>query len=110
MPKSSPEQLRARLAGCITPVATPFDAEGRISRANFGVVLDFLAAQGVTGIVPGDLIGEYPALSVDERRQLIDATVELSRGRFVVAALVSDASIATAMELAHFAEHAGVDA
>jgi 4-hydroxy-tetrahydrodipicolinate synthase len=110
MPKSSPEQLRARLAGCITPVATPFDAEGRISRANFAVVLDFLAAQGVTGIVPGDLIGEYPALSVDERRQLIEATVELGRGRLVVAALVSDASIATAMELARFAERAGVDA
>src|SRR5262245_61670842 len=110
MGKASPEQLRARLTGCITPVATPFDADGRISRANFGVVLDFLAAQGVTGIVPGDLIGEYPALSIDERKRLIESTVELGRERFVVAALVSDASISTAMELARFAERAGVDA
>ena len=86
------------------------DAEGRISLANFPPVLDFLASHGVTGIVPGDLIGEYPALSVDERRQLIEAAAELSRGRFVVAALVSDASIDTAMELARFAERVGVDA
>lgn len=110
MGKASPEQLRARLAGCIAPVATPFDAEGRISVADFRAVLDFLASQGVTGIVPGDLIGEYPALSIAERRQLIEATVELGRGRFVIAALVSDASIDTAMDLARFAERAGVDA
>ena len=110
MEKASPEELRARLTGCITPVATPFDGEGRISLANFRVVLDFLASQGVTGIVPGDLIGEYPALSIDERRQLIEAAVELGRGRFIVAALVSDASIETAMELARFSERMGVDA
>ena len=77
---------------------------------NFRTVLDFLAAQGVTGIVPGDLIGEYPALSLDERRQLIEATVEFGRGRFVVAALVSDVSIDTAIGLARFAEQAGADA
>ena len=110
MGKASPEGLQARLTGCITPVATPFDGEGRISLANFRVVLDFLASQGVTGIVPGDLIGEYPALSLDERRQLIEAAVELGRGRFIVAALVSDASIETAMELARFSERTGVDA
>jgi len=106
----SPNALRSRLVGCITPVATPFDAEGRFSRAGFEAVLDFLAGEKVTGVVPGDLIGEYPALSVEERQQLIEATVELGRGRFVVAALVSDASIDTAMGLARFAERAGADA
>jgi len=79
-------------------------------RANFGVVLDFLAAQGATGVVPGDLIGEYPALSLDERKQLIEAAVELGRGRLLIAALVRDASLDTAIELARFAERAGVDA
>jgi 4-hydroxy-tetrahydrodipicolinate synthase len=105
-----PDALRARLVGCIAPVATPFDASGKISLDGFAEVLDFLASQGVTGIVPGDLIGEYPALSVEERQQLIEATVKLGRGRFIVAALVSDASIDTAMGLARFAEGAGVDA
>jgi dihydrodipicolinate synthase/N-acetylneuraminate lyase len=81
----SPNALRSRLVGCITPVATPFDAEGRFSRAGYQTVLDFLASQNVTGIVPGDLIGEYPALSVAERQQLIEVAVELSDGRFVVA-------------------------
>jgi len=105
-----PDALRARLVGCIAPVATPFDASGKISLDCFAAVLDFLASQGVTGIVPGDLIGEYPALSVEERQQLIGATVKLGRGRFIVAALVSDASIDTAIGLARFAESAGVDA
>lgn len=107
---TTPHALRARLAGCIAPVATPFDSQGRISLEAFRTVLDFLAARGVTGIVPGDLIGEYPALSLEERQQLIEATVEIGEGRFIVAALVSDASIDTAMQLARFAERAGVDA
>ena len=107
---TDPQALRARLAGCIAPVATPFDAQGRISLAGFRAVLDFLAARGVTGIVPGDLIGEYPALSLEERQQLIEATVEYGERRFIIAALVSDASIDTAMQLARFAERAGVDA
>jgi 4-hydroxy-tetrahydrodipicolinate synthase len=107
---TSPDALRARLCGCIAPVVTPFDAEGRISLSGFSAVLDFLASQGVGGIVPGDLIGEYPALSLEERQQLIEAAVKLGRGRFVVAALVSDASIDTAMGLARFAERAGADA
>ena len=105
-----PAVVHARLVGCIAPVATPFDAGGNISLAGFRTVLDFLAAQGVTGIVPGDLVGEYPALSPDERRQLIEATVELGRGRFVVVALVSDASIDSAIGLARFAERTGADA
>lgn len=105
-----PHALRARLAGCIAPVATPFDTQGKISLEAFRTVLDFLAARGVTGIVPGDLIGEYPALSLEERQQLIEAAVEIGEGRFIVAALVSDASIDTAMQLARFAERAGVDA
>ena len=107
---TTPHALRVRLAGCIAPVATPFDAQGRISLTGFRTVLDFLAARGVTGIVPGDLIGEYPALSLEERQQLIEAAVECGQGRFVIAALVSDASIDTAMHLARFAERAGVDA
>jgi len=41
----SPNALRSRLVGCITPVATPFDAEGRFSRAGFEAVLDFLAGE-----------------------------------------------------------------
>jgi 4-hydroxy-tetrahydrodipicolinate synthase len=104
------DRVRGRLAGCIAPIVTPFDAAGELSLHGLAAVLDFLAAQRVTGIVPGDLVGEYPALSLEERRQLIEGTVKLGRGRFVVVALVSHPSAQTAIALARFAERAGADA
>jgi 4-hydroxy-tetrahydrodipicolinate synthase len=88
---------------------TPFDETGAISLGGLAAVLDFLAAQGVTGIVPGDLVGEYPALSLREREQLIEGAAGLGRRRFVVIALVSHPSAETAVALARFAERAGAD-
>lgn len=88
---------------------TPFDETGAISLGGLAAVLDFLAAQGVTGIVPGDLVGEYPALSLREREQLIEGAAGLGRRRFVVIALVSDPSAETAAALAQHAERAGAD-
>src|SRR3954463_11031893 len=107
---TSPDALRARLSGCIAPIVTPFDASGTLSLQGLATVLDFLAAEGVTGVVPGDLVGEYPALSLEERQSLVEGAVKLGRGRFVVIALVSHASATTAEGLARFAERSGADA
>lgn len=104
------ESFRARLSGCIAPIVTPFDESGRVSQSGLRAVLDFLAEKGASGIVPGDLVGEFPALSMEEREQLIEGTVKLGRGRFVVVALVSHPNAQTAVSLARFAERAGVDA
>ncbi len=107
---NSPDAVRAKLKGCIAPVVSPFDAAGQVSLDGLGVVLDFLAARGVTGIVPGDLVGEHPALSLEERQQLVEGTVRLGGGRFSVIALVSDPNTHTAQALARHAEHSGADA
>lgn len=107
---ATPNSVRARLAGCIAPIVTPLDSEGVICLPALETMLEFHAAQGVTGIVPGDLVGEYPALSHIERETLIDAVVRFGQGRFAVVALVSHASIDTAVKLARFSERAGVDA
>lgn len=106
---ASPDGVRARLAGCIAPIVTPFDATGALSMNGLAAIIDFLAAAGVSGIVPGDLVGEYPALSLAERQGLIEGSVKFGGGRCVVIALVSHASVDTAIELARFAERAGVD-
>jgi 4-hydroxy-tetrahydrodipicolinate synthase len=88
---------------------TPFDKAGALSLDGFAALLDFLAAQGVTGIVPGDLVGEYPAISLEERQKLIESAVSIGRKRFLVIALVSHPSAETAVSLARFAERSGAD-
>ncbi len=106
---TSANGVRARLAGCIVPIVTPFDEAGAFAPDGFAAVLDFLASQGATGVVPGDLVGEYPALSLQERQRLIEGAASLGRKRFVVIALVSHPSTETAVALAQHAERAGAD-
>ena len=85
----SPVDARARLGGVIVPTVTPFDAQGRLDLPAFRDVLEFLVAQGANAVVPGDLVGELFALTLDERRTLLAEAVAACRGRMLVIALTA---------------------
>lgn len=100
--------IRASLAGVIAPIVTPFNAGGSLSLDGLAALIDFLVDADVAGVVPGDLVGEFPALSLVERRSLMEGCVKFSKGRLNVIALVSHPNMETAIELARFAESVGV--
>jgi 4-hydroxy-tetrahydrodipicolinate synthase len=97
------------LRGLVTPIVTPFDREGALSPSGLSRVLEFLADAGVAAVIPGDLVGEFFALSLDERRRLVEATVSAVRGRMVVIALTADTSLDNAVALARSAQRTGAD-
>jgi 4-hydroxy-tetrahydrodipicolinate synthase len=101
--------LRKGLAGVVAPIVTPYDERGEVSRSGLRAVVDFLSEAGVAAVIPGDLIGEFFSLTVDERRRLAAETVELAQGRLLVIALTADASPGNAVELARAADKAGAD-
>lgn len=105
----TPEEARSRLRGVIVPTVTPFDAQGRLALPVFRRVLDYVAEQGASGVIPGDLVGEVFALTMDERRALITEAVASCRGRMTVIALTAAPSVEDAIELARFARDTGVD-
>ena len=103
------DQLRERLKGLIVPMVTPFDAEGRLALPAVHRIIHFLLEGGVDGIIPGDLVGEFHALTLEERRFLLKESIHVAKGRMVVIGLTADPSLSNAIELARFAREVGAD-
>lgn len=104
------DQLRERLKGLIVPMVTPFDPEGRLALSAVHRVIHFLLDGEVDGIIPGDLVGEFHALTLEERRILLRESVQAAKGRMLVIGLTADPSLGNAIELARFAREVGADA
>ena len=100
------------LPGLIVAPLTPFTADLRVDepalRREIDYVVDDCAATMV--VAAGVETQEYTYLSLDERKALIRATIELVGGRVPVMVGVSHASFRTAIELAHDAERLGAAA
>ncbi|WP_024302963.1 dihydrodipicolinate synthase family protein [Pseudogulbenkiania sp. MAI-1] len=60
------------LRGVYTVVATPFKEDGAIDFEGFGNNLDYYADNGGYGVVVAGTLGEYSAMTVDERKQLFE--------------------------------------
>lgn len=69
------------LRGVYTVVATPFDADGQIDFGAFGDNLDYYASNGGFGVVVAGTLGEYSAMSLDERKQLFEFAAKRLNGR-----------------------------
>lgn len=100
---------RERLRGVIVPTVTPFDKRGEVDFGAFRALLEFLASQGVNGVVPADLVGEMFSLTMSERRKLLEVAVDACAGRMTVVALTSSPSVLEAVELARYARDVGAD-
>lgn len=80
-----------KFEGIYTPVITPHREDGSIDRDAFVVMIDYLIAAGVHGIINGGSTGEYYAQSMEERldmasfaHQVIDGRVPLIVGTVAV--------------------------
>ncbi|HYI19292.1 MAG TPA: dihydrodipicolinate synthase family protein, partial [Solirubrobacteraceae bacterium] len=73
-------------------------------------IVDRLVAGGVGGLVPGGSTGEFTTLAHDERRVLVEATVEAAAGRVPVVAGTGALSTRETVELSVHAERAGAAA
>jgi len=70
-----------KFQGIITPVITPFKADGAIDLNAFAEQIDHLVAAGVHAIVSGGSTGEYYAQSLEERIDLARFARERTAGR-----------------------------
>ena len=64
--------MRTSVKGIIVPVVTPFDEREEIDEGALHVILDFLIQRGVHGLFPVGSQSEFFALTVDEKKRLID--------------------------------------
>ncbi|MBI3973390.1 MAG: dihydrodipicolinate synthase family protein [Chloroflexi bacterium] len=97
------------LRGVVPPLVTPFTSDGEVDCASLRRLCEFLIVAGVDGLYPCGTTGEFPLLSLDERRAVVETVVEAAAGRVPVFAHVGTASTREAVELARHAAAAGAD-
>jgi len=93
----------------LTPSITVFDAEGNLDAAGNRAVYEHLIAGGVDGIVVMGSTGEFPAMSMDMQKELIDIAVECIKGRTRLLVGTSRMIAAETAELSTYAHTRGVD-
>jgi 4-hydroxy-tetrahydrodipicolinate synthase len=98
--------------GLIVAPLTPFTAVLDVDEKALARQIDYIIAssQPTMIVAAGVETQEYTYLSFEQRRHLIQATIELVGGRVPVMVGISHPSFKTSVELAHFAERLGAAA
>ena len=102
-----PEPFHGVLPALITPFTDDGDA---IDTRALGAIVERLIAAGVGGLVPGGSTGEFTTLTNEERRQLVEVTLEAAADRVPVVAGTGALSTRATVELSRHAERAGATA
>lgn len=96
--------------GSIPALVTPFTAGGAVDEKAFADHVDWVIAEGSSGLVPVGTTGESPTLSHDEHKRVVELCVEIANKRVPVIAGAGSNNTTEAIELAEHAEQAGADA
>jgi 4-hydroxy-tetrahydrodipicolinate synthase len=100
----------SRLRGSIVPVITPFDDAGQIDERTLETLIDWQIASGSHGISVTGTTGEPSALSLDERRRMLDLAKAAVGGRVPFVPGTGTNNIDETIMLTQHAERIGVDA
>lgn len=76
--------ISERFPGIYAAMATPLTQDGEIDPAGIARVVDYLFANGVTGLSILGSTGEGPALTNAQRQRALEATLEAANGRGAV--------------------------
>jgi dihydrodipicolinate synthase/N-acetylneuraminate lyase len=105
-------QCRVALSGAMISVATPTTPTFELDLDAYRRNLEFMIGRGVDGengvLLVAAAGGEFPMLSLEQRKELITASVEIVAGRVPVAASIQSNSTREAIALARHAREAGV--
>lgn len=98
-----------RYEGIITVVTTPFTDDGEIDFDVLGGHVEFLIEAGVHAILPGGSTGEYYALSIEERREILAFVARAVDGRLPLHAGTNSMRFEETVELSGHAKELGYE-
>ena len=96
--------------GILSPIITVLDAQGKLDFAGNETHINRLIANGINGILFLGSIGEFFALSLEERKEFIAFAVKTVNKRVPVLVGTGGTIADEVIELTQFAEQAGADA
>ena len=91
------------------PIVTCFDRDRELDETAQKNVFEYVMAGGIKGFIVMGSIGEFFALRMDQKKQLIRLACEVCRGRAEVIAGCGSTRIQDTVELANYALGAGAD-
>lgn len=95
--------------GVYSPTITAFGEDESVSLSGTRAFVRFLLSQGVDGLVPLGSSGEPLALTMEERKTVLDAIVDEAGGTVPIVAGVVEYSTRAAIEFGLHAKNAGCD-
>jgi 4-hydroxy-tetrahydrodipicolinate synthase len=98
-----------RPEGSWVAIPTPFTEEDKIDFAGFEKLVDFQIENGTDGILLMGSTGESPALTTDERREILDRVLAYARGKIPVFAGTTCGNTKQTIELTEYAQRVGAD-
>lgn len=107
MPAGRP---RSPLSGIIPPLVTPLKDNETLDVTSLERLIEHLIAGGVHGLFILGTTGEEQSLSYGMRKQMIEQSARINRGRLPLLVCVSDTSIVESIRLAGVAADCGADA
>jgi 4-hydroxy-tetrahydrodipicolinate synthase len=101
--------MASSLGGVLVALATPFSADDSVDEATLRALVDRTINGGVHGVVACGSTGEFSALTIDERRLVVETVVDQAAHRVPVIAQTGATSTAEAIRLCRHAQAAGAD-
>lgn len=98
------------IEGIFTPNMVPLDGRGRINEPELRRYLDWLIARGVHGLYPNGSTSEFVRFTPEERRRIIEITVDQVGGRVPILAGAAEANVRETIKACEYYAQLGVRA
>jgi 4-hydroxy-tetrahydrodipicolinate synthase len=99
----------ALIKGVIVPLITPLSADGGIDEKGLAQLVEYVIEGGVSAIFLLGSCGEFPALTTEEKIQVVKLTKRYAQGRVPILVGVGETKTRRAVILAEKIVEAGVD-
>ena len=97
------------MSGAYAALFTPYDAKGRVNPEMIEKIINYGIRNGLNGFYLTGTTGEWWLLSLEERKQVMDAAVKAAKGRCKLIAHVGANSTDDSVLLAKHAARIGID-
>jgi len=84
---------QGRLEGIFTPNMVPLDSQGNVNEPELRRYVDWMIDGGVHGLYPNGSTSEFTRFTPDERRRIIEITVDQTAGRVPILAGAAEANV-----------------
>jgi 4-hydroxy-tetrahydrodipicolinate synthase len=98
------------IEGIVAAMVTPFHDDESLDEDGLRKLVSFLIGKGIHGLFPAGSQGEFYALTVDEKRRVLEITVDAAEKKAFVVAHAGAITSREAVVLARHAATAGADA